>query len=428
MPTSLLHLEEAVTDLRNTFDSNKTKDVSWRKEQLSRLYQFLEKQEHLMTQALKKDLRRSDVEASGEIAVLFNECVEAYENVAEWSKSQSCRKSLATLTDRVETRMEPLGVVLIIAPWNYPIQLLLGPLIAAISAGCCVVLKPSEIAPAAESLFLEWIPKVFDSSAIRIVSGGVRETTRLLELKFDHIFYTGSGQIGKIVMAAAAKQLTPVTLELGGKSPVYVHHDVDPIIAGRRLAWAKTINAGQVCIAPDYVMVHTRLYKPMIESLKSALTEMFTLDPQKSPEYARIINKQHMQRLLNVLMRQLALGHCKLEIGGESDLNDKFIAPTVVSGVRLSDPFMEDEIFGPLLGVIEVKDENEAISIIRGRERPLALYIITESKTVANKILDNTISGVSMVNDYILNMIVEEMPFGGVGASGMGSYHGHHGF
>ncbi|KAJ3007276.1 UNVERIFIED_CONTAM: Aldehyde dehydrogenase, dimeric NADP-preferring [Siphonaria sp. JEL0065] len=324
--------------------------------------------------------------------------------------------------------MEPLGVVLIISPWNFPLQLLLGPLIAAISAGCCVVLKPSEVAPETESLIVEWIPKILDPSAIRVVSGGVRETTRLLELKFHHIFDTGSGQIGKVVMAAAAKQLISVTLELGGKSPVYIHKDVDPVVAARRLAWAKTMNAGQICIAPDYVMVHKELHKQLVTSLKQALIEMFSADPQQSPDYARIINKQHFQRLLNVLMRQLALVHCKLEIGGESDASDLFIAPTVVTGVRISDPLMEDEIFGPLLGVVEVEDEDEAIQVIQSRERPLALYVITNDKRVANKVLDNTISGVSMVNDYMFNMVVEGMPFGGVGGSGMGSYHGHHGF
>ncbi|KAJ3405392.1 Aldehyde dehydrogenase [Chytriomyces hyalinus] len=425
--TPLADIDSTVAYLRRTFETNKTKSLAWRIDQLSRLHNFLDTNE-AVKEALRKDLNKSDGEIAAELTGVINEAATAIEKLHEWTKPYKNEKSIATLTDRVETRREPLGVVLLIAPWNFPVQLMFGPMVAALAAGCCIVLKPSEVASATEALIMEWVPKTFDTSAIRVVVGGVAETTRLLELKFDQIFYTGSGNVGKIVMAAAAKQLTPVVLELGGKSPVYIHHDVNIAVAAKRLCWAKTMNCGQVCIAPDYVMVHKQIVRPFIEAMKLALKEFYTSNPKTSPEYARIINKGHTQRLINVLMRQIKEKHCKLEIGGENSLDERFIAPTIVSGVKVTDPLMEDEIFGPLIGVIEVDNEDEAIRIIKSRDRPLALYVSTQDKRVANKILDNTLSGVALVNDYAINMIVSDMPFGGVGASGMGAYHGHAGF
>ncbi|KAJ3241560.1 Aldehyde dehydrogenase [Chytriomyces hyalinus] len=425
--TPLADIDSTVAYLRRTFDTNKTKSLAWRIDQLSRLHNFLDTNEAVKV-ALRKDLNKSDGEIAAELTVVINEAATAIEKLHEWTKPYKNEKSIATLTDRVETRREPLGVVLVISPWNFPVQLMFGPMVAAIAAGCCIVLKPSEVASATEALIMEWVPKTFDTSAIRVVVGGITETTRLLELKFDQIFYTGSGNVGKIIMAAAAKQLTPVVLELGGKSPVYIHHDVNIAVAAKRLCWAKTMNCGQVCIAPDYVMVHKQIVRPFIEAMKMALKELYTSNPKTSPEYARIINKSHTQRLINVLMRQIKEKHCKLEIGGENSLDDRFIAPTVVSGVKVTDPLMEDEIFGPLIGVIEVDNEDEAIRIIKSRDRPLALYVSTQDERVANKVLDNTLSGVALVNDYAVNMIVGDMPFGGVGASGMGAYHGHAGF
>ncbi|KAI8609116.1 Aldehyde/histidinol dehydrogenase [Chytriomyces sp. MP71] len=425
--TPLPEIDGIVSQLRRTFDTNKTKSLAWRRDQLTRIYHFA-RDNAAVKEALRRDLNKSDGEIAGELLVLTNDAADAIEHLEEWTAPYNCKQTLATLGDRVQVRREPLGVVCIIAPWNFPVQLLLGPLVAAIAAGCCVVLKPSEVASATEAMVLEWIPKILDTSAIRVVVGGVAETTRLLDTKFDHFFYTGSGNVGKIVMAAAARQLTPVVLELGGKSPVYIHHDVNIEIAARRLMWAKTTNCGQVCIAPDYVMVHKRIARPFLEAMKRAVADFFGSNVRTSSDYSRIINKAHTQRLLNVLNRQLALPHCKLELGGESDLSERFIAPTIVSGVRVTDPLMEDEIFGPLLGVFEVDNEDEAIRVIKSRDRPLALYINANDSRVTNKMLDNTISGVAVVNDYMLNMIVGDMPFGGVGASGMGAYHGHSGF
>ncbi|KAJ3066060.1 aldehyde dehydrogenase 3, member A2, partial [Podochytrium sp. JEL0797] len=313
LKTPIDEIDASVAALRIAFATNKTKSLKWRKAQLTKLHSFMKESHALFADALKKDLNRNPAETASELLVLMNEIADALENLDEWAANKKCKTTLMTLTDKVEIRMEPLGVVCIIAPWNYPVLLLLNPFVAAIAAGCCVVLKPSEVAPATESLMAEWIPKILDSSAIRVVTGGVTETTRLLNTKFDLFFYTGSGSVGKIVMAAAAKQLTPVVLELGGKSPVYIHNDVDIDVAAKRLAWAKFLNCGQVCLSPDYVMVHTKIYRPFLESFRSAITSMYGTNPRESPDYGRIINSQHTQRLTDVLTRQLALGHCKLE-------------------------------------------------------------------------------------------------------------------
>ncbi|KAJ3409634.1 hypothetical protein CcCBS67573_g01797 [Chytriomyces confervae] len=426
--TPLTEIEAAVAQLRVTFGTNKTKAISWRKQQLRQLYAFIRDQYPLIEAALKKDLNRNPADTQLELVILLNEVADAIEHLEEWMKPTASAPTLLTFLDTAVTRREPLGVVCIIAPFNFPVQLLLGPLIAAIAAGNCVVLKPSEMATASEALLIEWLPKILDMDAFRIIVGGVKETTRLLEVKLDHIFYTGSTSVGKIVMAAAAKQLTPVVLELGGKSPVYIHKDVDIEVAARRMCWAKTMNCGQVCIAPDYVMVHQDIVAPFAAALRKVLLEFYTEDAKKSTEYPRMINQAHTKRLVNVLDRQLALKHSELVIGGDHDVSDRYIAPTVVSNVKVSDPLMEDEIFGPLIGILSVTGEDEAIEIIQSRDRPLALYVSAKDTRVVNKILDNTISGVSVVNDYVFNMVLGDMPFGGVGSSGMGAYHGHSGF
>ncbi|ORY49946.1 aldehyde dehydrogenase [Rhizoclosmatium globosum] len=426
--TPVGEIPSIVKYLHKTFDSNKTKSLAWRKDQLTRLYDFLVQKRELVAEVVSKDNGKSGWEVEAEVIVVINEAAHALEHLDEWAKPIPCPTTLTTLTDhKVETRLEPLGVACIIGAWNFPIQLTLGPLVAAIAAGNCAVIKPSEVAPASEAFLIEWLPKILDSSAIKVVSGGVPETTALLAQKFDIIFYTGSGNVGKIIMAAAAKQLTPVVLELGGKSPVYVHEDANIETAAKRLAWAKTMNAGQVCLCPDYVLVHKNVADKLVKAVVAALKSFYP-HAQRSESYSRIINKQHTKRLTTVLDRQKALSHSKVETGGSYDIDSCFIEPTVFSGVHVSDPVMEDELFGPLLGIITVENENEAIGIIKSRDRPLSLYIISESSEVVNKILDNTLSGGVIVNGYLFNMLVGDLPFGGVGASGMGNYHGRAGF
>ncbi|KAJ3353929.1 hypothetical protein HDU83_006134 [Entophlyctis luteolus] len=421
-------IDQAVNDLRKTFDSGKTKSLDWRRDQLTKLYKFVTEKEPLIASALQADLNKCPTEISGELVLIANEAAHALTHLDEWVVPAKCNRTLATLTDSAIVRREPLGVTLIIAPWNFPFQLVLSPLVAAIAAGNCAILKPSELSSASEALLVEWIPRIFDDSAIKVVAGGISESSHLLGMKFDHIFFTGSSNVGKIVMSAAAKQLTPVTLELGGKNPSYIHHDVNVEIAARRLCWARFMNAGQICICPDYVMVHQKIYRPLIEALKRATIEMYTLNPKSSKDFGRIINTAHTRRLINLITRQLNMSNSKLELGGDSSLEDRFVAPTIISGVNFDDPLMEEEIFGPIIAIIEVENENVAISAIKKRERPLALYVHSSDNGVVQKVLDNTLSGMSVVNDYILTMTLADMPFGGVGGSGMGLYHGHAGF
>ncbi|KAI9346909.1 aldehyde dehydrogenase 3 A2 [Obelidium mucronatum] len=426
--TPVTEIPHIVNSLRKTFESNKTKPIAWRKRQLQNLYRFLTDHEKVIGAALAKDLNRPMAEIANEIRATVNECSYALDHIDEWTKPRKCKPNLALMMDTTHVRHEPLGVVCIIAPWNFPINLLFVPIIHALAAGNCIVAKPSEVSTACESLVAEWVPKVLDPEAVKVVVGGVGETSALLEQKFDHVFFTGSPSVGKVVLQACAKHLVPATLELGGKSPVYVHSDANIAVIANRLCWAKALNCGQICVAPDYVLVHKDAKDSLIEAIKKSFTEMLSTDVKSSKAYARIINRNHTQRLLKVLSRQLAQAHSKLEYGGEHSVEDCFITPSVVSGVKLSDPLMEDEIFGPLLGIVEVANENEAISIIKSRPRPLSMYVCTESKAIANKFLDNTLSGSILINGFLMNFFVEDMPFGGVGNSGMGKCHGHAGF
>ncbi|KAJ1564791.1 Aldehyde dehydrogenase [Nowakowskiella sp. JEL0078] len=348
----------------------------------------------------------------------------------DWVKPTRVGKNIiVNLLDHCEIKPEPLGVICIIGTWNYPFHLLILPLVAAIAAGNTVILKPSEMAPATSELLAEWIPKIFDQSAIKIILGGIPETSCVLEQKFDKIFYTGNSTVGKIVSQAAAKHLTPVALELGGKSPVYIHSDADIKNTAKRLLWGKMINAGQTCIAPDYVLVHEAVKESLNKHFVEAYKELLGSDSQQSTDYSRIINSQHFNRLNNLLNRQSKYSPGSYIVtGGKTDEVDLYIDLTIFSDVELTDPLMEDELFGPLLPVVTVKDENEAIKIIRSRDHPLMLHVLTKSSKIAKKIIDNTISGNVIVNDFAMSMLVHDLPFGGVGGSGSGAYHGKRGF
>ncbi|KAJ3345072.1 Aldehyde dehydrogenase, dimeric NADP-preferring [Entophlyctis luteolus] len=421
-------IQSAVRALRGTFESGRTRDVAWRKRQLQSLHKFMTDHYDLLAAALQKDLNKSPAEALMEIMVTTNEAVTTLASLDEWVKPTPCTKTAATMNDEIAVRHEPLGVVLIIGPWNFPINLNIHPLISAIAAGNCVIVKPSEISTASEALLAEWLPKILDQDAIKVVTGGIPETTLLLEEKFDHIFFTGSVSTGRVVMQAAAKHLTPVTLELGGKCPVYVDKNVNIDLAANRLMWAKTINAGQVCLSPDYVLIHPEVKEKFIAACVKATRAMFTDQPETRSDYGRIITVAHARRLQKLLTRQLALPHSKLEYGGSIDVNQRFVAPAIISGVRLDDPLLEDENFGPFLPFVEVKNEDEAIKIINSRPRPLSLYVLSDKSAVANKIMNSTSSGSFNVNSFIFHLGVSDMPFGGIGNSGIGNYHGRDGF
>ncbi|KAJ3096361.1 hypothetical protein HDU97_006008 [Phlyctochytrium planicorne] len=367
--TPVAEIASIVASVRKTFSSHKTKPLEWRRQQLNALIDMIHAKKTEMMDALNKDHQRSDPMFSfyNELLVANNEAVHALENLDQWTAPEYPDKDpLLNATDSVEVRHDPLGVVLIIGPWNYPIQLLLVPLVSAIAAGNAVVIKPSEVSSHSAAVLSKIIPQYLDSDAIKVVNGGVAETTALLAEKFNHIFYTGNGHVGKIIMTAAAKYLTPVTLELGGKSPVYVHEDAQIENAAKRIFWAKTNNSGQTCVAPDYLLVHKNAVAKFVPAFEKAYKEFFGDDAKASPLFSRVINRHHFNRLNKILERQKAAGG-KIEIGGRVSADDLYIEPTLVTGVKLEDPLMEDELFGPMISLIAVDGPEEAISIINAR-------------------------------------------------------------
>ena len=412
-----------LADLRATFRAGRTRPMAWRKQQLKRLRALLKENEQALADALHGDLRKSYFEAwSSEINFTVNEIDHSLAHLDEWARPQSVDTPIAYQPASSEIRKEPLGVTLIIAPWNYPVQLMLAPLAAAISAGNCAVLKPSEVAQHTATLLTKLIPQYLDGDAFRVVEGGVPETTALLEERWDHIFFTGSTAVGRIVMQAAAKHLCPVTLELGGKSPCIVAADAPMKVAARRILWGKVWNAGQTCVAPDYVLVERGGEAKLLAAMKRTLQEFYPGDPKASPDYARIINERHFDRLLGLLEGQ------DVALGGGSDRGERYIEPTVVTGVDVDSPLMQEEIFGPILPIVPYDTLQQAIDFVNDREKPLALYVFTRKRATAEAVLANTSSGGAAINVSVLHLGVPDLPFGGVGPSGMGAYHGQAGF
>ncbi|CAL1533517.1 unnamed protein product [Lymnaea stagnalis] len=415
--------EQVVKDLRASYATGKTRSLQWRVAQLKAIIKLFEENESAIFEALFKDLHKNKAEAAiMETMLCVNDAVNAINNLNDWTKPEKVAKGAIYMMDNAYIMKEPLGVTLIIGAWNYPVQLTILPLIGAIAAGNCAVLKPSEMAEETARFLEEVVPKYLDNDCVRVINGGVKETTALLQVRFDHIFYTGNSVVGKIVMEAAAKYLTPVILELGGKSPVYVDKGTDLEIVARRLSWGKFCNAGQTCIAPDYVMCPKDIQEGLVEKVKSAIEEFYTKDPKSSDSYGRIINERHFQRLQRLKKGATAAYE------GEDDEKERYIAPTVIPNVKLSDPIMQDEIFGPLMPIVPVTDHKEAIEIINGREKPLSLYVFTNNKSIGQEFRDRTSSGALLINDTVVHAGLTTLPFGGVGNSGIGSYHGKHSF
>ncbi|MEJ2299417.1 MAG: aldehyde dehydrogenase family protein, partial [Woeseiaceae bacterium] len=356
------------------------------------------------------------------ISYVAHDAAYCRKHLREWVRRRRVSTPLTGMPGKSWVQPEPLGVVLIIGAWNYPVQLVLDGLAAALAAGNCAVIKPSELAPATSALLARLVPQYLDDACIRVVEGAVAETTALLELPWDHILYTGGGKVGRIVMAAAAKHLTPVTLELGGKSPCVVMPDADLETTANRIAWGKFTNAGQTCIAPDYVLVDADTEKKLVPLLRDAITNMFGDDPATSDSYGRIVNDRHFERLSGLL----ASG--EVAIGGQADAAERFIAPTVLTGVATDSAVMQEEIFGPILPIVRSDDLEAAIRFIRRGDKPLAAYIFTRDAQAEQRFLSSVSSGNACVNDTMMFMAVPELPFGGVGPSGMGCYSGEHGF
>ncbi|WP_444921357.1 aldehyde dehydrogenase family protein [Microbulbifer sp. CnH-101-G] len=412
-----------VAGLRAYFRSGVTAELGWRRRQLSQLRKMLSENEARFIHALGEDLHKAPQEAYlTEIAFLYSDIDHTLKRLKRWVRPRKVSSPLLTQPATSYIRPEPLGVALIIGAWNYPLQLLLSPLVPAIAAGNCAVVKPSELAPTTSQLIAELLPSYLDRDAFACVEGAVAETTELLEQRWDHIMYTGGGRVGRIVMAAAAKHLTPVTLELGGKSPCIVADDADIELAARRIAWGKFTNAGQTCIAPDYVVCTQHTADLLVPAIQQALIVMFGENPQKSPDYGRIVNSRHTLRLADLLSGGDVI------YGGDVDVEECYMAPTLMRCVNLEAPVMQEEIFGPILPVVELDEFGKVEAFVNQREKPLALYVFTKSDDLADRIVSNCSSGNACVNDCMMFMLAQDLPFGGVGASGMGCYHGEHGF
>lgn len=414
---------DLVAGHRQTFMQGISRPIAWRDQQLAAIDKLLIAHEADIHTALKQDLGKPAMEAwVAEVSFVQGEVSYARKRLKRWTSRRRVSTPMFALPGSSWIQPEPLGVVLIMSAWNYPFQLIFAPLVAAIAAGNCAVLKPSELAPATSALIAELVPRYLDASCFSVVEGAVEETTALLRERFDHILYTGGGHVGRIVMTAAAKHLTPVTLELGGKSPCVILEDANMEIAARRLAWGKFMNAGQTCIAPDYVLTDRQTRDRLLPLLQEYLAEMYGENPQGSDSFARIVNERHWQRLTALL------DGGKVAIGGQHDEKDQFLAPTVLIDLDPDSEVMNSEIFGPVLPIVTVDGFDQAIAHIRTSDKPLAAYLFGGQKQEQERFLNEVSSGSACINDVMMFTIAPELPFGGVGASGMGAYKGEHGF
>jgi len=412
-----------VERLRAAFEAGHTRPLEWRRGQLQALERLLGERGDALVEALRADLAKPTLEAwATDVGAVRQEVTLARKRLGRWTRPERVSTPLELRPARSRIVREPLGVVLVIAPWNYPVQLLLAPLVGALAAGNAVVLKPSEVTPHTSAALARAVADYLDPEAVAVVEGGVPETQALLAERFDHIFYTGNGRVGRIVMEAASKHLTPVTLELGGKSPCIVDADVDVDVAARRIAWGKFLNAGQTCVAPDYLLVHEDREDELVAALERTVREFYGDDPRASADYARIVSPHHHERLAKLL------DGLDIAFGGQVDPESRYIAPTVVRNVAGDSPLMREEIFGPILPVLRVPDMKSAVEFVRQGEKPLALYVFTRNSDVEEAVVRGTSSGGVCVNGTLWHLANPAMPFGGVGESGMGAYHGRHTF
>ncbi|XP_029957536.1 aldehyde dehydrogenase family 3 member A2-like [Salarias fasciatus] len=410
---------EAVARARKAFETGRSKCLEHRIRQLKNMQRLFSERQTEIAEAMKKDLNKSDVGTQlYEILGLEGELNTAISKLKEWAAPRPVEKNLLTLSDTVYVHPEPLGVVLIIGAWNYPWAVTIQPLIGAIAAGNAAVIKPSEVCVHTAKVMEELLPLYIDKELYPVVTGGVPETQELLRQRFDHIFYTGSSPVGKVIMEAAAKNLTPVTLELGGKSPCYIDKSCDITVACRRITWGKYTNCGQTCIAPDYILCEPSIQDRVIAEVKKAVKEFYTENPKTCSDYGRIINQRHFKRILALMEGS------SVAAGGDHDESDCYIAPTILRDVKPDAKVMQEEIFGPLLPIISISDVDEAIKFINQREKPLALYVFSQDDKLIKKMRDETSSGGLLANDCLVHYSVNSLPFGGVGNSGMGCYHG----
>ncbi len=394
-------------------------NINFRKEILIKLLNTVIIHENEIIQALHDDFKKPAFESVlTETSQVVLELKHVIKNMKKWAKPRRVFPSLLNFPSKDYIYKEPYGKVLIIAPWNYPFQLALCPLISAVAAGNQVVVKPSELTPKTSEIIVKIIHKVFDKNHVEVIEGGIEVSQKLLSERWDYIFFTGSVAVGKIVAKAAAKNLTPVTLELGGKNPCIIDETANLKLAAKRIVWGKFVNAGQTCIAPDYILIQKNMKKHFVNFLKEEITKAYGENPEESPDFARIINAKNWQRLVDLIEPE------KVVFGGESNPKDNYIAPTLVEETALESPIMQEEIFGPILPILTYKKESEIAAVISRFEKPLALYIFSENPGFQKRIIQNYSFGGGCVNDTIIHFANKRLPFGGVGHSGIGAYHG----
>ncbi|MDB9517570.1 aldehyde dehydrogenase [Roseofilum reptotaenium CS-1145] len=409
--------EQLIAQQREFFRSGQTRELKFRKSQLKKLRSVIEENKSKILAGLKEDLNKPKLEGYYEFSPIA-EIDYALKHLNQWVKPKRTFTPFVMWPSVGEIYPEPLGVVLIISAWNYPFNLAIAPLVGAIAAGNCAVVKPSEIAPKTSNILAEIITENFDPNSIAVLEGNAEVSQELLAQKFDHILFTGSARVGKIVMEAAAKYLTPVTLELGGKNPCIVDRDCDLTCTARRIIWGKFFNAGQICIAPDYVLVNRKVKADLIQAMLTEVKAFYGENPEESPDYARIVNDKQF----NYLQRLLQEGN--ILCGGKTNPKTRYIAPTLIDGITWDSLVMQEEIFGPILPILDYGEIEEAIAEINQRPKPLALYLFSKRSRVQRQVLQQVSSGTVALNDTVLQFNIPQLPFGGVGQSGMGRYHG----
>lgn len=416
--TPIEKIEPLVAQQRAYFRSHQTLDIAFRLKMLRRLRDAIKMYEEELTEALRIDLNKSYEEAfMTEISIVLGEIDNFQKNLVRWAAPSKKSTPLKLFPSRSEVITEPLGVALIIAPWNYPVQLMLNPLVGAIAAGCTAVLKPSPYTPNVAKALERVVKSAFDEEYVAVVQGDRTVNAALLSQRYDIIFFTGSPELGRVVMRAAAENLTPVVLELGGKSPVVIYKSADIAVAAKRIAWGKTLNAGQTCIAPDYLLIHRDVKEQFVEEYQKAIKDLHGSDVSKSRYYVRMVSDKAFERVAGYIEDGV------VRVGGRVDASERYIEPTLLDNVAVDSAVMREEIFGPVLPMITIASVDEAVDFIRDREKPLALYVFAD-EAIARGVFDKTSSGGGCINDVIMHIANENMPFGGVGNSGMGRYHG----
>lgn len=418
-------IEQKFYDSKAFFNTQQTKDISFRKEQLKKLSKAIKSYESDILEALYTDLGKNKVEAyATEISITLKSIKNARKELKNWTKTKNVDTPLYLFPTKSYIKKEPYGTVLIIAPFNYPFQLVFEPLIGAIAAGNTAIIKPSELTPNVARVIKRLINETFDANYIEVIEGGIEETQTLIHLPFDYVFFTGSENVGKIVYQAASENLVPVTLEMGGKSPVIVDETANIKVASERICFGKFTNAGQTCVAPDYILVHESVKDDLITALSKTLREFYGQNIQQSPDYGRIVNLKHYHRLTSLLNS----AQMNIVFGGHSDEDERYIEPTLLDHVTNDSAIMQEEIFGPILPILTYQSLDEAIAFIHQRPKPLSLYLFSEDENATQRVINELSFGGGAINDTLMHLANPKLPFGGVGASGMGRYHGKYSF